>query len=337
VKDKAATRADVARLAGVSKSTVSRVLNDSGYVAEESRRRIKAAIDELGYSPNPIARGLKTNRTNQMLYFAPDYRNPFYMEVYNGMEDYAASKGYTIVVSDRVDEKTLHHRRFDGIIVADVTTLQSSGLLELETPAVVTAYERTPSPFPSVNLDYHAGMELAVRHVFDLGHRSVGFATFAAPEANPRSDSFHRCLEEYGLPHTASRVAVGAPEHRDYRSGYEAAERLLNANPGTTAIIAHNDIVAIGAMAYAQRRGLRVPEDLSIMGFDDIAQAAYTNPGLTTVAVPKYELGEESVKLLLRVISGESGRPGGWTYTSRNAGRRAGREHSRSNPGRSAI
>ena len=169
------TRKEVAALAGVSKTTVSRVLNNNGYVSPENRQKIENAIKELDYSPDLIARSLKTKETRQLLFHTPELYNPFFIEVYQGMEDYAEKHGYTIVVSRHYERGMIRQRQFDGILLARASSEQQQDLLSLNIPAVVTDYSDRPLSIPSVRIDIEDGTTKAMDFLRICGHHNVAF------------------------------------------------------------------------------------------------------------------------------------------------------------------
>lgn len=305
------TRDDVAKHAGVSKTTVSRVLNNNGYVSPENRKKVERAIAELGYRPNLIARSLKTKQTRQILFYAPELSNPFYIEVYRGMEDFVEKQGYSIVVSSRFDDAVIRQRQFDGIILSLASyELQERARLS-GIPAVITNYSTQPPVIPYVGIDIEEGAILAMEHLLGCGHRRIAYLTNSGTEGDQRYAGYFLGMGKTGIaPDTGWVIQVDASAGRTgYEQGYQAACRLIKQGLGVTAVFAFNDVVAIGAMAAFQEKHIKIPDDLSIIGFDDIPQAQYATPPLTTIRMPAYEQGWESAGMLLRLIRGEAVEP----------------------------
>lgn len=300
------TRDDVARHAGVSKTTVSRVLNKNGYVSEENRIKIEQAIKELGYSPNLIARSLKTRQSRQILFYVHEVLNPFFMEVYRGMEDCCEEHGYTIVLSRNFDSLKIKERQYDGIILSHASAENEKEYLKLGIPAVVTDYSGKPLEIPSVGINIKAGAEEAARYLLDNGHRKIAFITLSKSLEDQRFSGFCRPLEKAGINTQSALIGYAAQKDNGFVSGYNAAKQLMENAGAFTAVYAFNDTMAIGAISALQEKDIRVPQDVSIIGFDDILQAGFSTPKLTTVRLPKYEQGYESARLLINMIQGKA-------------------------------
>lgn len=300
------TREDVARLAGVSKTTVSRVLNKNGYVSEDNRNRIEQAIKELGYSPNLIARSLKTNESRQILFFVHEILNPFFMEVYRGMEDCCEENGYTIVLSRKFDPRIVRQRRYDGIILSYASPELEKEYLELGLPVVVTDYSGKPLKLPAVGINIKAGAEKAARHLIENGHKKIAFLAFSDNLEDQRFSGFCSSLEKAGIDAKSALVGCAAEKDNGFASGYHAARQLLDKTRDFSAVLAFNDTLAIGAIAAFSEQNIRLPQDVSIVGFDDILQSGFSTPKLTTVRLPKYEQGYESARLLINLIQGKN-------------------------------
>lgn len=298
---------DVAREAGVSIATVSRVFNDSAVVSEGTREIVRQVAERLNYWPNGAARSLITNRTQAIGVLLPDLFGEFYSEILRGMDCTVRQRGlHLLVSSSHADAKelvaALHSTRgrIDGLIVmapdVDATaairaTAAALPLVLIDSPAGIEGCD-------SVSIANQAGAYSVVRHLVRLGHRRV--ATITGPARN--ADARQR-LEGY----RAALVEAGADVSRELEiagnftepSGYEAGERLLALHPRPTAVFAANDYMAIGVMGALSDAGIRVPEDIAVAGFDDIAMSCYLNPPLTTVHVDAYRLGERAVEKLL--------------------------------------
>lgn len=302
------TMEDVAERAGVSVTTVSHVINRTRPVSEELRTRVLAAMDELGYRPNLLARSLRRGRTHTIGMILPDNVNPFFAEVARGVEDTAFGQGYSVVICNTdgdLDKESFYasllaEKRMDGIIFVaaggsaeQVRALQDRGML-----VVVVDRELPEVAVDQVLTDNAHGGYLATRHLIELGHRRIGCITGPSdvtPSAE-RVTGYRRALEEAGIPIDERIIVRG-----DFQceSGYRVAQHLLTLAQPPTAIFACNDLMAIGAISAAVSLGYRIPEDISVVGFDDIRLSSYTNPPLTTVHQPIYEIGVLATTILL--------------------------------------
>jgi LacI family transcriptional regulator len=302
---------DVARRAGVSPATVSRVLNQSSHpVSEQGRRRVLAAARKLAYIPNLLARSLLTQETAAIGVLIPDVSNPYYAEILRGVEDRVGPSGRTVILCNtdrRVEKQRLYlralmERRVDGIIIAG----GSFGRPETEITGKslpVVMIGRHPARFPSVRIDNVTAAALATDHLLALGHRRI--ACLSGPSisltAADRVKGYLRALQAAAVPADPALIReVGfAP------AGTAGAVRALfdMAQP-PTAVVAPNDQVAIATIRALHELGRRVPDEVSVVGFDDTPLASYTVPSLTTVAIPTYDLGRTAVELLVRVLEG---------------------------------
>ena len=298
---------DVAARAGVSSTTVSHVINDTRPVSAELRTRVDAAMAELGFQPNALARSLRRKRTHTVGMIVPDSANPFFAEVGRGIEDTSFASGYSVILCNSDGDPArellymdlLVQKQVDGVLLVP-TGDQAELAAKLRTrniPVVVIDRDVPEAPIDRVHIDNVAGGYLATRHLLDLGHRRIGYIG-GPPHLSPvpdRSAGYRHALREAGLPVDEQLVAAG--NFRDV-GGYDGAQVLLALPDPPTAIFTGNDLMAIGAIAAARNAGIVVPGDLSIVGFDDIHLAGYINPPLTTVAQPKYELGVIAAQLL---------------------------------------
>ncbi len=308
---------DVAKHAGTSTSTVSRVLTRQGPVADETRRRIQVAIAELGYKPNALARGLVQKRSGTMGVVLPNVANPFYAEVLRGMGDVAAAHGFNLLLvnSDLSFNKEaeglalLREKQVDGVIYTSgvVTPAHREIFLQLRRPVVLAATCDLEGTFPGVLVDSHKGARMAMEHLADLGHRRI--AVINGPQSDSiagleRWKGYRDGAHSRGLQLSAALVAEGT----DYRleTGYLTMSRILNGKEIPSAVVAACDLLAIGAMNAIIDRGLNVPSDISVVGFDNIWLAAAVRPALTTVAQPMYEIGTRAVSLLAQAVAGQS-------------------------------
>jgi DNA-binding LacI/PurR family transcriptional regulator len=305
------TLADIAREAGVNVSRVSRALNGGYGVRREVRERILAVAKRLNYRPNLVAKGLVTGRSYSLGLLISDIRNPFFAELARGVGDAARKAGYDVILyssdldPDRQMEsfRSLVNKSVDGIIMNSVAFLSSAQIKELAGYGVpVALLNQAPGrhPFNVLQPDNVRGGELAGQYLLGLGHRKMAVLTGPRKHTNltARVKGFLSALR--GVP------GVEAPEivHgiHDSHGGYEMAKTLLARNRKVTAIFATNDAMALGVIRAAPELGLSLPDDLSLVGFDDVDVAAIVHPPLTTIWTPKYELGEACVEVLLKMV-----------------------------------
>lgn len=307
-----ATIKDVADHAGVSKSTVSHVLNGTRFVHPETARRVQRAITELGYHPNFLARSLRRHATHTIGLLVPDNANPYFADLARAIEDAGFAEGYSVILcnSDLQAAKqaayidVLIAKRVDGIIISSsgnvVDAVQC--LVQAQVPTVVIDWELPGLPVDQLLVDNEDGGYLAGRYLARLGHRRIGWITGPSEETPSarRGTGFRRALAEVGAEMEPEAIVRGNWRHS---GGEEGANELLRRDLRLTAIFAFNDVMAVGAIGALRRAGLRVPEDISVIGFDNISQASALFPGVTTIAQPIAELGQASVRLLLNRLA----------------------------------
>lgn len=306
---------EVAQRANVSVTTVSHVINDTRFVSDTLRRRVQQAMDELGYHPNALARSLRRGQTHTLGLILPDSANPFFAEIGRNIEASAFEQGYSLILCntegsldrERIYVELLNRKQVDGIIfvAAGDRTNSLGSLLELKIPLVFVDRDLPGIQVDAVLVDNHEGGYLATRHLIDHGHSRIGCIagpSHLTPSAQ-RVTGYRDALTEACLPIDEDLILRGDfhPE-----SGRLATLELLNHKQPPTAIFTCNDLMAIGALRAAEASGLRVPDDLAIVGFDDIELATYTTPPLSTIAQPKKELGHLAVQLLLDRIQKKS-------------------------------
>ncbi len=306
---------DVARLAGVSVQTVSMVVNDKAVVSAATRDRILAAIEELGYRPSATARNLRTGSTRTIGLMVADITNPFFARMADAVEDHAHAAGYNVILynthSDPERERTYLHiaaqRWVDGMLFV-TTTDTLHGLRDLREAGIpVVAIDRIPTDYdgPSVILNNTRTGAIVADHLLDLGHERL--AHICGPLdlrlSLERLESFRdaiRARRLEPLPHAVGDAAWSCD------SGFEAMGELLDREPRPTAVFASNDRLAIGAMRAAVERGLRIPEDISIVGVDDIELAPFQTPPLTTVRQSLTDVATLATKILLDLTNGRT-------------------------------
>jgi len=312
-----ATIRDVAREAGVSIATISRLFNGSARVSADTSKRVREVAERMGYWPNGAARSLITKRTNALGVLLPDLYGEFFSEVIRGIDLEARREGYHLVVSSSHSDagelfaalQTMRGR-IDGL-VAMAPDLGSPGPLDQSAgrfPIVLVNPGFDSERCASVAADNVAGARAMVGHLAGLGHREIAFIT--GPESNRdamlRWQGYRAAATELGLTTSADLEVRG---NFTESSGYEAARRLLARSPRPTAIFAANDNMAVGALSALREAGLRVPEDVAVTGFDDIASSSFLSPRLTTVRVEAWRLGQRAVQLLLAAMQGGAAAP----------------------------
>jgi LacI family transcriptional regulator len=310
---------DLARSAGVSHSTVSRALRHSPLISVEVRERIQHLAQEMGYTPNAIARSLQTQRTHTIGLVVTSIADPFFADVMRGVEEVARPAGLSVILSASHNDpeqemlaiETLHHRRVDGILVAAsrITDQHMERLRRINVPTVLinNQSEDQHEGMYSVTVDDYVGAQLAVEHLLELGHHAIGYLGVCnRPKSNQRRRAGY-CdrLAAAGVAHRNTWV-VSAPEvdevhDDDLAAGQALLYSLLEA--GVTAVLCYNDMVAIGVLMACREQGIVVPRDLSVVGFDDIALARYVAPSLTTIYQPKRELGHHAMQMLLDLLN----------------------------------
>mgnify|MGYP000545467871 CR=1 FL=1 len=303
-----ATIREVARKAGVAAITVSRVINRSGYVSDETRQRVEQAIAELDYVPNVLARGLRSSRTHTLGLLVTDITNAFWTTVARGAEDAAVRSGYSVFLCNTDESaskqeqylRALLSHRVEGVIIAPASSDRSA----------LTALERARLPFvivdrrvPGVDADLVLGDSLGgarmlVEHLLARGHRRIAHigGPVGVSTADDREQGYREALMAAGIEVDPDLVQRG-----DYKleSGRRLMRQLLERSPLPTAVFAANNVLAVGALAALQERGLRVPEDMALVCFDDLPQASLIDPFLTVAAQPAYDLGATALRLLL--------------------------------------
>ena len=303
----------VAAAAGVSPSTVSRILNGTAVVSALKKKAVDDAIAELGFVPNPMARGLAGGRTLSIGVVTQAIDSPFYGVALSGIEDALNPAGYSpLFVSGQWNAaaearciEVLRSRRVDGIIV--LTGRLSDRALKTcakALPVVVTGRSHKAPGLFSLNFDNFTGGLLATQHLIELGHRRIAFITGdpAHPDANDRLRGYRTALNDAGIPFDTALVVPG--EYHEV-SGQQAVGRLLASQQRFTAIFAANDQMAFGAALALHRHSMRVPEDISLVGFDDLPSALYAIPPLSTIHHPAYELGQFAAQAMLQLIAGD--------------------------------
>jgi LacI family transcriptional regulator len=315
------TLRDVARAARVHPGTVSRALNAEtrALVNQETAERVIRAAEQLGYRPNPIARGLKTNRSFTVGVIVPDLTNPLFPPIVRGIEDRLGAAGYTPLIAntdndpdrERQDFEAMRARQVDGFITA-TARLDRDFLTEAEAaaqPIVLVNRRLEDGSLPAVTVDDREGTRLAVEHVVALGHRRI--AHLGGPQAlstgHQRHLGFRDAMDGAGV--AVDERVIRFAEAFTEREGARTCRELLDAAPDVTAIVAANDLLALGCYDVLAERGLRCPGDVSVVGFNDMPFADRFDPPLTTVRIPHREIGATAAELLLERLAGDDAPP----------------------------
>ena len=302
----------MARLAGVSTATVSRALNGTGQIAPATRAMIDDAVAQLGYHPNTAARSLVTRSTQTIALLLPDITNPFYAALVSGIQERALETGHTMLLCttegdpEREEQylSLLRAKQVDGVLVDGlvlppdrITRFVREGL-----PIVCLDRDIDSTLVPLVQVDNRLGARLATEHLLELGHERIGH--IAGPPdlgiSDERIEGYRDALRAAGIAVDPELIAVGSFTEE---GGYEAA-RVLSDKWDLTALFAANDLSAIGALSALVQSGRRVPEEVSVVGFDDLRLSRFTNPPLTTVHQPAGEIARHAAELLLELASG---------------------------------
>lgn len=309
------TLRDVAEVAGVHPATASRALNPAtrGLVNADTARRVIKVAEQLGYQPNPIARGLKTAKSGTIGLVIPDLTNPLFPPIVRGIEDVLEPAGYSglIVNTDNDPSREqaqvdrLRSRQVEGLIVATART-EHPLLEELHRQGVpMVMVNRRPHnvDVPSITADDAAGVELAVRHLAGLGHRRI--AHLAGPPSTStgivRSRAFTAAIHELGLEEDPELVVCAS--YWSESAGADALRALIDSGTEFTAVVAGNDLIALGCYDVFRERGIACPEELSVVGFNDMPFLDKLRPPLTSVATPHQQIGAEAARLLLEAIA----------------------------------
>ncbi|MDJ0037518.1 DNA-binding transcriptional regulator CytR [Pantoea allii] len=309
----AATMKDVAEKAGVSTATVSRALMNPEKVSSATRQKVEQAVAAVGYTAQSVTRNARRNDTQTILLIVPNICDPFFSEIIRGVEIAASKAGYLVLIGDCAHQKPqewtflnlMLTRLIDGIVLLgaqlpfDVSPDEQRNL-----PPMVMAIEFAPEmSLPTVNIDNLTASFVAVNHLLQLGHKRI--ACLTGPEdvalCQYRLQGYVQALRRSGISVEPTYIVRG---DFTFESGVAAMNQLLALPQPPRALFCHSDIMAIGAISQAKRMGLRVPEDLSVVGFDDIELSRYCEPPLTTVKQPCFEIGREAVRLLLNELQG---------------------------------
>ncbi|HAT2215400.1 TPA: substrate-binding domain-containing protein [Citrobacter freundii] len=290
----AATMKDVALKAKVSTATVSRALMNPDKVSQSTRNKVEQAALEVGYLPQSMGRNVKRNESRTILVIVPDICDPFFSEVIRGIEVTAAEQGYLVLIGD-----CAHQNQQEKTFLNLIITKQIDGMVLLSSRLPFDASVEEQRNLPPMVMSNEFAPEL------ELGHKRIG--CIAGPEDMPlchyRLQGYVQALRRSGITVDPHFIARG---DFTYEAGANALKQLLALPQPPTAVFCHSDVMALGALSYAKRQGLKVPDDLSIIGFDNISLAEFCDPPLTTVAQPRFDIGREAMLLLLDQLQGQN-------------------------------
>ena len=307
---------EVARRAGVSTATVSRTINNPSVVDPKTAKRVRKAVEELRYYPNSQARSLVSGRSRILGLIVSDITNPFFPELIKGFEDVAIANNYEILISSTNYDsarmalcvRRMLERKVEGVAImtSEMDNHLVDQLAHRNVPMVFLDVGPTGEGMSRVVVDYAMGVNAAVEHLLSLGHRRIGFISgpLALKSARIRRSAFLRALSRYGIDQDKRLIEEG--DHT-VEGGFKAMARMLASRCSPTAVLASNDLTAIGTMRAVRRAGLSVPRDISVVGFDDIRLAEFTEPPLTTVHLPLTDLAEHAFHALLRDLDEQGG------------------------------
>lgn len=299
-----ATIYDIAKLAGVNPSTVSRALNNPGRINEKTESKIKDAARQLNYRVNPFARALPTGRTKMIGLMVSDITNPVFFDAVRGAEAAAMRNGYTLVIAESQESSTLEastlqkvQAAVDGLIMV-TTRLEDSQLVDLNDHKPTVLMNRVVNGIADVVPNIENGIIQAIEHLNQLGHKRLAY--ISGPKNSWMNNTRWNLLLKHALSRGMNIVEIG-PNTPSLEAGKSAYERVQAA--GVTAVVAYNDLMAIGFMKEATKRSIKIPEELSVIGFDNIFGSDFTAPPLTTVEIPLAKVGEQAVESLLRLLN----------------------------------
>ncbi|PAB60067.1 LacI family DNA-binding transcriptional regulator [Anaeromicrobium sediminis] len=298
---------DVAKKAGVSVATISRVLNHPDTVSPTTKEHVLAIMKELNYTPNWFARGLNLNKTNVIALLIPNILNPIYTQIAKGVEDIAHQKGYNILLCNTEENESkereyiemLLKRKVDGLILT-ASLLNKKDINKIkkrETPLVMIGKNKSSAKENMVFTDYIVGAYEATKHLVETGYRKIAYISGVKHQIEniEKQIGYEKALKEFCLPVEKKYIIEG---NNSIEGGYLAAKKLIQSKEIPEAIFAANDLMAVGAMDAIKTMGLRIPQDIAIVGFDNIDMSALVEPKLTTISQPVYKMGLIAARLL---------------------------------------
>ncbi len=311
----AVTIKDIARSAGVSHATVSRALHGNPLISAETSQRIRQIAAELGYQPSVAARSLKTNRSQVLGVIVSHIADPFFSEILQGIDEVAQQGGYSLFIAalqhslerERAIVKTMREHRVDGVIICSTpfSAEQSQLLASYKTPLVVINNQSAEDYRYSIYHDDLDGSQQVTQHLLSLGHKRIAYlgSAISGRTNDQRLSGYKERMQAAGLYIPGGYIHE--VQANDPETGRRAVEHFLSLPERPTAVFCFNDMLATGVLQGLRRSGLRVPQDCSVAGFDNITFSAYTNPPLTTFDQPKHEIGTQAARLLLELLGPE--------------------------------
>lgn len=307
---------EVAKMAGVSVATVSRVLNRSEAVSGATRDKVQAVIDQMGYQPNLLGRNLRRSETRMILVLLQNMSNSFYSKVVKGMEDVAHDNGYNVLICNTNTDKSLENvyldflknKLVDGVIFTS-PAMEKEAFNELARryPVVLCNEYKKGVEAPVITIDNEAAGYEAAKHLIKLGHKKIGMITVQTVGSSiARVNGYKRALREEGLD---IREEYIVNQTYSYRGGMRGIKQLFGQDDPPTAVFCISDIIAVGAIKELRKQGLSVPRDVAIVGFDNNSIAPMYEPSITTIAQPRYDIGKKTMEIMLQRIRGTGGNP----------------------------
>jgi DNA-binding LacI/PurR family transcriptional regulator len=307
--NRSATLTDVASLSGLSVTTVSRVLNGSSHVLASTREKIQAAMDRLGYVPNMAAKGLRTRRSSTVYCLFPEIDNPYFTGIYQGLDQALKREGYAVFLCQAADSglfvRSILERGADGVVFdSSYLDFPRDRLTAAGIPSVrVNASFRADEPH-SVRIDVRAALLELFALLAGRGHRRVGLISYRDKAPNERLTAYDEACARFGFERAPGLVSLQSLELSKHEIGFRGMIEILDSGAGATAVMAENDPCAAGAMAAAAKRGMAIPRDLSIVGFDDSPAGEFAMVSLTTVRLPAFDQGSAAADMLSRLMRG---------------------------------
>ncbi len=317
----AVTIQDVAKAASVSVATVSRVVNNIPLVSEDTKQRVLAAIDELGYEPNEVARSLKVRKTKTIGILLDDITKPQYTSISRGVTDACWIYEYNVILANTDGDiekekkylKVFMQKQCDGVLVVNrkISDELATQLASLKVPVVLGAVSDREKKFANVSIDNRKASFEAVEYLHEKGHNDIGYIMGNREEFTVCADreaGFWQAVEKYGL-NAKEEWCIESEKKKlteqDVKEGYDAMQKILDSKRLPTAVFAANDEIAFGAMTCIEERGLKVPHDISIIGFNDYWLSEWVKPQITTISHPMYDVGAVCARLLIKKIEDE--------------------------------
>lgn len=312
------TMHDVARAAGVSMMTVSRVVNDKDDVSPTTRERVLDIVEQLNYRPSSLARGLASHRTGTLGFVVPDISNPFFASIVRSAEEAAYAQNYSVFLGNtnedpQREQAVLHSmedNQVDGLILCSSRLGDDElfAILERFPASVLVFRQRKQAYIGAITLNDVSGATRAIEHLLSSGHRHIGLISgppISMSSLN-RQEGYQIALTDAGIPVNEEWICHC---HPNVEAGQETAVDLLKNNPELSALFCHNDLIALGALQACNELGLRVPDEVAVIGYDDIRLASLVSPALTTLHIPRIEIGTQAMQMLLNQVADEASEP----------------------------